>query len=548
MKSIIMSALGFVVFNFALLVIVGSPGCSKTDRPALSAELWCKEHGVPERFCTLCHPDLKSKLLMCSEHGLPEEICTICHPDVKEKYGQTIICCEHGLPKQFCAKCNPGLSGGEIKSDWCLLHGVPKSLCIRCDPNLAATVPMCEEHSLPLVLCTTCRPELAKNFVAHQHIPQCEAGNCPLVQADSPKSASLPLVRFADATIAEKAGITTTPVVLKDEAPTLEANGEVAFDDTRMARVRPRVSGIVRGVSVNVGDTVQSGQVLALVDSAELGQAKAEYLAAAPLADLWQRTLERNKGLSQSGVIAGKNAYEAEAELKRAQAELLKAGQKLRNFGFTSPQIAELATENEDRRNQMEIIAQIGGTIIGRNAVAGESVGAEAELFTIADLSAVWLHIDISEKDLRRVRVGQKLVFRVTGMPDAAFPGKVLWIDPSMNDQTRTIRLRAEVENKDRLLRANMFGRAEIEIGGARRTLVVPREAVQWEGASYVVFVQKTIDQYEPRRVLIGTSGGRQIELPWADVKPDELVVTKGSFLLKTEIQKGAIGAGCCGD
>src|SRR3989304_2201334 len=135
-----------------------------TARPeqAVDAGLFCQEHGVPEKFCTLCHAELKSRLVMCQEHGLPEEVCTICHPANERKYGLKMICKEHGLPKHLCTKCNPALLGGEVASDWCAEHGVPESLCTRCKPELAQRVAMCREHGVPAAICTICRPELGE--------------------------------------------------------------------------------------------------------------------------------------------------------------------------------------------------------------------------------------------------------------------------------------------------------------------------------------------------------------------------------------------------
>jgi cobalt-zinc-cadmium efflux system membrane fusion protein len=136
----------------------------------------------------------------------------------------------------------------------------------------------------------------------------------------------------------------------------------------------------------------------------------------------------------------------------------------------------------------------------------------------------------------------------VPDLEPAGFTGKVLWIDTEVNDRTRTVRVRAEVGNAEGLLRANMFGSGEIQLDKPRTSLLVPRDAVQWEGASFVVFVRKRADEYEPRRVIVGEEVGKFLELAWADLKPGEEIVTTGSFLLKTEIQKGSIGAGCCGE
>ena len=529
---------------------------------------FCKEHGVPEKFCTLCHADLKSKLDMCREHGVPEEICTICHPQAAKKYGIKPICADHGLPKSLCPKCQPSLSGEQVKSDWCAEHGVPESLCTRCNPALAQSIAMCEKHGVPEALCTICRPELAQNFtVCKPHhlpaafCPRCAEGGGRRAEGggpeQSPRSASssgpppsalrsLPLVRLAGSDTAAKAGIEVQSVARGDIAPFVIANGEVGYDETHLARVRPRVAGIIREVRAKPGDHAEQGQLLAVIDSAELGQAKADYLAAMPLVELWTETLARQRGLSEKGLVAEKLILESETELRRAKAETIKAGQRLRNLGLTRDQMATLADEPEDDRNLLKIIAPLDGTVISRNAVVGEAIEATTELFSVADLAHVWVHLDVYEKDLRRICVGQPVTFRVPGLAPEEFTGKVGWIDSEVNDRTRTIHVRAEVENHDGLLRAHMFGRGEIQVGEPHESLIVPRDAVQWDGTSFVVFVQKKPAEYAPHRVLLGQNGGAQVELAWADLQPDDLVVTTGSFLLKSEVLKGTINAGCC--
>ncbi len=343
-------------------------GCSAKSAPPAAAELMCNEHGVPERFCIICHPELKSKLLMCQEHGVPEEICTICHPEAIEKYGLK-VCKEHGLPESLCPKCHPALKAGEVKSDWCPEHGVPKSLCTICDPELVKSLPMCAEHGLPQAICTICRPELAKNFVTckRHNLPAafctdpvclgdvklaCDTGNLSkdgVKREDESgkdgmqkKSAALPLIRLAGPDVAQKAGIAAVPALQTSLSPLVAANGEVGYDETHLAHVRPRVSGVISEVLARPGDAVRRGQVLAVVDSAELGQAKADYLAAQPLVELWTKTHSRQQGLDQQGVIAGKQVFEAQSELQRSEAELLKATQRLRNFGIDKDQTALL--------------------------------------------------------------------------------------------------------------------------------------------------------------------------------------------------------------
>jgi cobalt-zinc-cadmium efflux system membrane fusion protein len=212
-------------------------------------------------------------------------------------------------------------------------------------------------------------------------------------------------------------------------------------------------------------------------------------------------------------------------------------------------QIAELADEPEDERNLLKIAAPLDGTIVRRNAVGGESVESTTELFSVARLDHVWAHLDVFERDLERIRVGQEVVFRVAGLAPRQFMGKVIWVDSEVHERTRTIRVRAQLENADTLLRAHMFGQGEIRVRSPRQSLIVPRDAVQWEGTSFVVFVRgKRLSEFEPRRVLIGRNDGHYAELAWAELELGDNVATTGSFLLKTELMRDAIGAGCCGE
>jgi cobalt-zinc-cadmium efflux system membrane fusion protein len=535
------------------------PGAART----VDVGLFCNEHGVPEKFCTLCHAELKDKLLLCAEHGnIPEAICTLCHPENAQKYGIT-LCAEHGAPESFCVQCNPALGAGEAENTWCGEHGLPESLCTLCKPELAKKVAMCREHGVPRALCTICRPALADNFnVCETHRlpvafcppgaecgPAAASAQCPLPPGQAaPGKTALPRVRFASSEVAERIGLETAPVKKSAVSPAITANCEVGYDETRLAHVRPRVRGIVREVRVQAGDAVRRGDVLAVIDSAELGQAKADYLVALPLVELWTKNRRRFQRLEDEGVVAGKKLLEAEAELARAKAQVVKARQRLQNLGLASDQIASLADEPAARRNLLQIVAPQDGTVIQRRAVSGEAVQATSELFAIADMSTVWAHLDVYERDLPRLAVGQSMTLRVPGLVPREFSGRVIWIDSAVDERTRTIHVRAEVDNPQGLLRANMFGAGEIHVGERHSSLSVPGKAIQWEGTSYVVFVKKAADLYEPRRVLRGADLGDAYALAWADLRPGEAVVTTGSFLLKTEILKGAIGAGCCGE
>ena len=497
------------------------------------AGLFCREHGVPEKFCTLCHAELKETLQACKEHGLPEAICTICDPTAVARYGLTAICTEHHLPKHFCSGCDPRLAGETVASDWCGEHGVPKSLCLRCSPELSRTVQLCAPHGAPAAICSLCRPELARSL--------------PVPAKNATSAATLPVVKLVRPEVAQKAGFESKLVRESTTAAFAVGTGEVGFDQTRLGLVRARVQGVVLEVPVSNGDLVEKGQVLAVLDSADLGAAKADFLAALPLVELWEKALERKRKLAAASVPA-REIQEAEAELRRAQAEQIRSAQRLRSFGLTEEELGHLALEDAAQRNRLKIVAPLGGTVIRRKVVIGEAVEAMSEIFAVADLLRLWAEVDVAQRDAGRVLVGQPVELRASGIDGAIFSGKVIWIEAEASKSTRGVRVRVEIENPSGLLRANMFVTAEIQIEKPKTSLLVPREATQWEGSSYVVFVESGPGRYEPRRVVLGRQIEDELELAWGTVQAGDRVITTGSFLLKTEIQKGAIGAGCCGE
>jgi cobalt-zinc-cadmium efflux system membrane fusion protein len=548
-----------LLFGGATLAIAAALGgglllgkIGKIEEPE-DVGLFCGEHGVPEKYCTLCHGELSGELPMCAEHGLPEAICTICHPENRERYGITGLCSEHGLPRPFCPKCGGAPAEGEAPGDWCREHRVPRPLCTRCDPELEKTLARCERHLVPYALCVACRPELKGSFpVCGLHrlpLSLCESAECRRALPPAPGAetgTALPIVRLPGPDVLVQAGIETSPVSEASVVPLVRAQGEVAYDETRLARLRSRVSGVVSEVPVQEGDAVEAGQVLAIIDSADLGEAKADYMAVVPIVDLWSRTLERQRDLLEKNIGAAKAVAEAEAELRRAEAQRMKARERLRSLGLGDAEIARLPDEDERERSRFRILSPLRGTVVRRRSTVGEAVEPASELFTVADLDRMWVHLQVRESDLRRIEPGQAVGFRVPALSVDPFPGKVAWVDTEVNDRTRLVRVRVEVENRGRLLRANMFGTGEIQVGSARTSLLVPRAAIQWEGSSFVVFLRRGPAEFEPRRVLVGQDVGGLVELAWSNLKPGDEVGTTGSFLLKTEILKGSIGAGCC--
>lgn len=481
------------------------------------AGLFCKEHGVPEKFCTLCHPELKDKLMLCKEHGdIPEDICTLCHPEMARKYNIK-VCKEHGLPESFCSLCGkgPSASTGQADDGWCAAHNKPEVLCEACAKGT--------------------RP----------------VATAALAGAAQPKVCRqpLPIVRLASARLARQVGIQTAAVVEESHAHKLTANAETAYDANRYAEVSPRVAGFLREVRADLGKTVRQGDVLAVVDSAEVSAAKTQIISAHAAASLAKVTYDRTKTLARSGSVASKNELEALTALNQAQASAMDAEQKLRNLGFDDAELERIVRE-KDTKNLLQVVAPIGGAVVARHAVKGEAVQATTQLFAVADTAAMWLWIDVYESDIAKVKPGQTVSFSISGTDaegaEHAFAGEVTWVGTEVNQTTRTTRIRAELANADGRLRANQFGQAVIQVGSEHNAVVVPKGAVQRSAGAEVVFLPEGDNSYRPQRVVTRpTDRDDVLEVAWG-LKPGQRVVTRGSFLLKTEIMKGAIGAGCC--
>jgi cobalt-zinc-cadmium efflux system membrane fusion protein len=183
--------------------------------------------------------------------------------------------------------------------------------------------------------------------------------------------------------------------------------------------------------------------------------------------------------------------------------------------------------------------------VVERAAALGEAVDESTRLFAVADTTTMWVFIDVPEAHAHVVRHGHRVELRVAGLDLDGVTGGVDWVSPRVDRQTRTVAARAEVANPDGMLRDGMFATAVVTLRPPEERVIVPKTAVQWEGCCNVVFVRRTDAVFEPRKVRLGFEweGAYVVE---DGLRGGETVVTTGSFLLKTELVKGSIGAGCC--
>lgn len=375
-------------------------------------------------------------------------------------------------------------------------------------------------------------PKLARGgtFTTREREPA--AGECPNT-----------LVRVTLAPdAARRAGIEFYTVDLRDVAETLRANAETRHMPSAYARVAARIPGVIREVKALLGQEVEAGASLAVVESPEFGQAKSDYLQALGLAELRQKTYDQEKELFEKKITSGRDLMAAQTSLAETNLDVQKAAAKLAALGLSPDQVKAVA-DTHDTSTLMNVPAPFKGVVLEASAVVGETATPEKPIFAVADVARLWLTIDASEADLQRIEPGQKVVFRVDGLVGKRFNGKVLTVGGEVDDRTRTVKVVAEVKNVQGLLRANMFGRAEIVVKPAEQKLLVPKEAVQSDGDCSLVFVSPVLDVFQARKIEVGAvyDGGYEVVGGLAE---GETVVTTGSFLLKTEVMRGEMGAG----
>lgn len=344
-----------------------------------------------------------------------------------------------------------------------------------------------------------------------------------------------PAVVLSSPEVAARIGLETAPSLGRRHTPTITGNAEVVYNANLYGEVRPRVAGIVREVIADEGSHLKPGETMLVIDSATVGSAKAEYLAALPSERLAQQTYDMTMSLRRDNAAPLKDELTARAELNRAKAAVLNARQRLKNLGFKDPDLARIAAE-QDTSTLLDVVSPLEGVVVDRHAVPGEAVEPTDRVFVVANIHLMWAWIDVYESDVDRVAIGQRVWLTIAGTESPVFDGHVDWIDAAVNPATRTIRVRAEIGNPTDRLRANAFGLARIQVGPERDAVFVPKEAVQTVESRQFVFVPLGGGRYRPRPVVTATSGDRRLVEVVSGLAPGVEVVTTGAFLLKSEM------------
>jgi cobalt-zinc-cadmium efflux system membrane fusion protein len=519
------------------------------------------------------------------------------------------------VPESVCTRCNPKLIAGfQERNDWCAEHGLPESQCILCNSEVEAKW-------------AAMAPRPAAGDASRPSAPigrLLDAPNDPHCTVEESR------IRFRDATVLQQAGIETAVAAPRALRAKLVVPAEVQFDATQVTEVTPRVGGVVHEARARLGDEVKVGDVLAIIESAALGEAKSRFIElrenhALAVADLERvreihtgtqamlataqadtapeavlaelasirvgeaksRLLQAHAALqlaravearekqlveqkvssqqelerARSGRAAAEAEFaalreeiafsssrallEAERAVQVAKTALDAAERQLHVLGLNHDDMDKIDAEKEEEISQYALRSPAAGRIVARRITVGEAVEEGESLFTVADTSRMWLIMGISVADLPLLRAGLPVQFEGDGLSGRDFDGEIAWIAASVDEHTRTAQARVELPNPDGVLRAGMFGQAHITLRPDEPAVTVPEIAVQTDGCCQLVFVRESETVFVPRKIVRGTSAGGYVEI-LDGLKEGDVVATTGSYLMKTEVLKGNIGAGCC--
>jgi len=465
-------------------------------------------------------------------------------------------CEEHGVPESICVECNPDDYPQQTLHGWCNAHGVHECPFEHPDVAQLAEIPQIEQADLD-------RAKRALNLLPRKENNFASPNPGRRIQFASPNSAL-------------QAGVDVEPVLRAQIVESVTGTGEIRYDQTRVARLASKSPGVVWQVEKQIGDAVRKGEVLAIIDAVDVGRAKADLQAALAQERLQQRINERQQSLAQKGITAKRQAETAETEFSEARIRVLAAEQALINLGLPVSS-NELRGSTDDKlavtlrflglpqslvsrldpttttSNLIPVTASFDGVVVRREIVSGEVVDTSKVLFEVADTSRMWLILNVRLEDAKYISVGQKLVFIPDGDSDEV-TANVSWKSTTADQKTRTVMVRADLDNSDGHLLSETFGMGRLILREEPDAIVIPNEALQWDGSCHIVFVRDKAwfedgspKLFHTRSVRVGAKTEAYTEII-AGVLPGEVVASAGSNVLAAQLLKNDLGAGCtCG-
>ncbi len=347
------------------------------------------------------------------------------------------------------------------------------------------------------------------------------------------------LVRIDPATLSEL-GITVKKAAPGEIREEITLPGEVVVDPNAVAHLVPSVPGVVREVAASLGDQVQAGDLLAVLDSRELAEAHAEHLAARSRLELASATYEREHSLFKQKISAEREFLEARQARAEAGINVALARQRLQALGVSS---AELEGDHRDATRdprRYELRSPIDGIVTAMHLVRGELLRGDESAYVLSDLRTLWTYLSVPQSDLRRILSGQPVRIR-PGEGGEQVQGVIDYIDPVVQEATRTARARVVLDNQGGNWRPGQFVTGVVTVATEQVAVVVPRAAVQSIEERTVVFV-RSADGFEPRPVKTGRSDGEQLEIV-SGLQPGESYVATGTLTVKAELGRSELEA-----
>lgn len=336
----------------------------------------------------------------------------------------------------------------------------------------------------------------------------------------------------------EAAGIRVAPVGGGTLVSRAAVPGVLSASQDRQARVTARLGGIVAEVRKTLGDEVAQGDVLAVLESREVADAKGEFLAATRSAALAETTLARETRLWRQRISAEQEFLQARTAAEEARIKVDLGRARLAALGLTDAEIGALARQPAATLRRLELRAPLAGRVTVRNAVLGASVAADAEVFSVADLSVLWVELTIPPRDLPMAHQGQNVM--ITGEGDTRTEGKIIFLSPVLDPETRSARAVAEIPNAEGNWRAGGFATAHLATAEQAVDVLVPRDAVQEVEGKKVVFVRNE-EGFELREVETGREDAQGYEIIFGLDAGTEIAVGN-AFVLRAELSKSEAG------
>jgi cobalt-zinc-cadmium efflux system membrane fusion protein len=338
-----------------------------------------------------------------------------------------------------------------------------------------------------------------------------------------------------DPDIAKLLGIeiaTAEPGVMPTE---VQVTGTIGFNEDKLARIVPRAAGTVRRVLKNVGDQVETGEVLAILDSKDVAEAKAVYVAAKDKLSLAETTFNREDMLFNKRVSSEQDLINARRDLAQARSDARSATQSLLTLGFRDADLKRLEIEPTDL-SRVDIMAPFAGEVVEKHIFTGEFLPQDREVFVVADLDVVWVHLLVSPDKLKDTAVEAPV--KITDGHGLSAEAKIGYVAPSISNETRAALARVDLPNPKRSWRPGSVVEATIEGPAAPAAIVVPSAAIQTVQGQPSVFLP-AVGGFRVQTIKIGRVNEQQTEII-KGLNPGDKVATGQTFALKSELEKGA--------